>query len=368
MKRSTRWSRLPWFIGLALLTGSLLGAGHVLHSRPTDSSGGGARTDKSQPERHPASNGQGVYCHGTVDVESVYTNHALYPVQPGRVVEILAVETLTVRAGDMLLRVDDEQIVQKVAEAEVGVKLAEIDVRMARLGTERYPHLIAGHQAAVEAANQQVRAAEAELSRARELVSSDVGGNKHGVAALEAKVSAAKALVKAEEEKLRDAQANKPDLNVEKALQSVELRKRQLMQAQAALNNCKLLAPADGTILRINAAVGTVIGPQTRRPPIEFVPAEPRIVRATVEQEFAHRVHLDQPAVIEDEVNSSITWTGKVKRLAEAFLPRRTAGDALSLTGGSETQTLEFLVELNPSANPPKLGQRVRVSLGTRSN
>jgi len=368
MKSSTRWSRLPWLIGLALLTGSLVGAGHVLHSRPTDSNGGGARSEKSQPDRQPYPTGQGVYCHGTVDVESGYTNHTLYPVQPGRVSEVLAVEGLSVRAGDMLLRVDDEHILAKVGEATKGVKLAEIDVRLARQAMAEYQHLLAAQQAGVDAANQLVRAGEAELSRAKELVTKDIGGNGQSVAALEAKVEAAKANVRAEEEKLRVAQVKKPDLTIEKALEYVELRKDQLRQAQVALNNCKLVAPADGTILRINIREGGVIGPQTRKPPIEFVPAEPRIVRATVEQEFAHRVHVDQSALIEDEMNSAINWTGKVKRLAEAFLPRRTAGDSLSLTGGSETQYLEFLVEMNPSANPPKLGQRVRVSLGTRSN
>jgi multidrug resistance efflux pump len=367
MKRSTRWSRLPWLLGLALLTGSLVGAGHVLHSRPTDSSGGGSRSEKSPPERQAYPASKGVYCHGTVDVESVYTNHALYPVQAGRVVEILTAESLSVHAGDILLSVDDKAFLEKVAEAMSGVNLADIDVRLARQGMERYQHLVAAQQAGVEAAQQQVRAAEAELSRTKELVNRDVGGNAHAVAGLEAKVNAAKALAKAEEEKLRDAQSNKPDLTVEKALESVELRKHQLMQAKAALSNCKLVAPADGTILRLNVVVGSVIGPQMQRPPIEFVPAEPRLVRATVEQEFANRVHLDQPAVIEDEVNSAITWHGKVKRLSDAYLPRRSAGNALSLSNGSETQYLEFLVDLNPSPNPPKLGQRVRVSLGTRN-
>src|SRR5207248_1482133 len=119
MNSPTRWSRLPWLLGLALLTASLVGAGHVLHSRPTDSSGGGARNDKTQPERQPYPTSQGVYCHGTVDVESVYTNHALYPVQMGKVVELLIYEGQTVRAGDVLLRIDDEQISDKVAQAEV---------------------------------------------------------------------------------------------------------------------------------------------------------------------------------------------------------------------------------------------------------
>src|SRR5438128_2356838 len=120
MKSSTRWSRLPWLLGLALLTGSLVGAGHVLHSRPTDTSGGGTRGDKVPTERQPYSNGHGVYCHGTVDVESVYTNHALSPVQPGRVAEILTAESLSVRAGDILLRVDEAPFLEKVAEAMSG--------------------------------------------------------------------------------------------------------------------------------------------------------------------------------------------------------------------------------------------------------
>jgi membrane fusion protein, multidrug efflux system len=365
MKSSTRWSRLPWLLGLALLTGSLLGAGHVLHSRPNDTSTG--RGDKTPTERQPYSTSQGVYCHGTVDVESVYTNHQLYPVQMGKVVEILAAETLSVRAGDILLRVDDEQIVQKVADAEIGVRAAEAQLREARQGMDKYQELLAAQEKLVEAAHSRVKAAEDRLRRGKALLEKGMS-NADEMAALENELNAAKSEVAAKEAELRGVQKSKPDPKIEQATLGIERSKSLLQQAQTALKNCKLVAPADGTILRINVGQGSIIGPQTRKPPIEFVPAEPRIVRATVEQEFAHRVHLDQAAVIEDEANSAITWTGKVKRLAEAFLPRRTTGDALSLTNGSETQYLEFLVELNPSANPPKLGQRVRVSLGTRNN
>src|SRR5262245_43542436 len=134
MKSPTRWSRLPWFIGLSLLTGSLLGGGHVLHSRPTDSSVGGTRSDKSQPERHPYSSGHGGYCHGAVDVESVSTHHALSPVQSGKSGAVLVYEGQTVRAADILLRVDDAQILAKVGAATKGVIIAEIDVRLARPG------------------------------------------------------------------------------------------------------------------------------------------------------------------------------------------------------------------------------------------
>ena len=211
-----------------------------------------------------------------------------------------------------------------------------------------------------------VRAAELRLKRGKFLLEKQMT-NAEEIAALEEEINAGKAVVKAEEEKLREVRASKPDANIDVATENGEMSKQRLKQAQTALKNCRLLAPADGTILRLNVAVGAVLGPQSRQAPVLFVPAGPRIIRAEVEQEFAHRVHLGQAAVVEDEANAAITWQGKVKRLADAFLPRRSVGDGLTLTNGPEMRYLECLIELNPSATPPRLGQRVRVNLGTRN-
>ena len=129
MKRSSRWTRLPWILGLALLTASLVGAGHVLHSRPTDPP---ARTDKSYADRNSNGHTPGVVCHGTVDVDGGYMNHPLTPLQAGKVAEVLAYEGQVVRKDDILLRIEDEQVAEKVAEAEVGVRIAEAQLRRAR--------------------------------------------------------------------------------------------------------------------------------------------------------------------------------------------------------------------------------------------
>src|SRR5436305_14710995 len=109
MKRSTRWARLPWVLGLALLTASLLGAGHVLHPRPTDPP---ARGDRTAGDRNGGYGERlGVVCHGTVDIESGYMSHPLMPVQAGEVTEVLVYEGQTVKKGDILLRVNDEAFV-----------------------------------------------------------------------------------------------------------------------------------------------------------------------------------------------------------------------------------------------------------------
>ena len=97
-----------------------------------------------------------------------------------------------------------------------------------------------------------------------------------------------------------------------------------------------------------------------------FAPAGLRVVRAEVEQEFAHRVQAGMTATIQDEANNQVTWQGRVKRLGAAYLPKRSAGGPESFAlGGAEPRVLECLVELDPDQAAPLLGQRVRVNIGT---
>src|SRR5439155_7337914 len=113
-------------------------------------------------------------------------------------------------------------------------------------------------------------------------------------------------------------------------------------------------------ILRINTAKGGVISGQTRQPPIQFAPAGPRVVRVDVSQEFADRVQVGLPAQVHDPAIADFTWQGTVKSIAPAYLPKRSAGTDMLSVGGNEAWVLECVVELAASANPPRLGQRVR--------
>jgi hypothetical protein len=70
------------------------------------------------------------------------------------------------------------------------------------------------------------------------------------------------------------------------------------------------------------------------------------------------------PAVLEDEPSTGFVWKGTVRRLAAAYLPRRGVGESLALT--PETRLLECVVDLDPAQPPPRLGQRLRVSIGTQ--
>src|SRR5947209_7478778 len=92
---ASRSSPLFWLLGLTALVGSALGTGWAL------------RQPGPTPEAPTADRGDELaVCEGHADVEGGVV--ALAPAQPGRVVAVTVREDQRVRAGDALLKLDDE--------------------------------------------------------------------------------------------------------------------------------------------------------------------------------------------------------------------------------------------------------------------
>src|SRR5262249_4809159 len=68
-----------------------------------------------------------------------------------------------------------------------------------------------------------------------------------------------------------------------------------------------------GTAWRITSAAPAVL----------FAADGPQVVRAEVEQEFARRIKEGQPAVVQDEADATLTWRGRVERVASWDSERR---------------------------------------------
>src|SRR2546421_566017 len=106
-----------WFLGLVLLAASLIGTTWVLHSRAGEGTPSTiARTTRSRAMSEAA------VCVGHVDVERGI--QGLYPVQPGKVVEVPVHEDANVKAGTVLLSLDDRQARFLVRQAEADLKAA----------------------------------------------------------------------------------------------------------------------------------------------------------------------------------------------------------------------------------------------------
>ena len=106
----------------------------------------------------------------------------------------------------------------------------------------------------------------------------------------------------------------------------------------------------------------------TRTPALWLVPAGPRVVRAEVEAEFAHRIGPDRigrEVTITDHTDTNLAYKGVVRRISNTFLLKR--ANAENFLNG-DTRVIEVVVEVKGSVskdNPPlRVGQRVRVNLG----
>ncbi len=302
---------------------------------------------------------QAVVCLGLVDLEHGIASLGL--LQPGRVVEIPVHEADHVAAGAVLLRVDDALPRLRVAEAQAALETAQAQMERTSQQPAQHRVRLEQQQAAGEAAAQRLEAARHVLARKRQLLKVDQA-NAEEVAAAANQVKELEAAERAEAAKLAELRMTDPDVDVRQAKLEVAAQQNRLDQARHALEECTLKAPQDGTVLRVLVGPGDVLTGQPKQAAVLFAPNGPRLVRAEVDQEFAGRLAVGQPALVEDDARSGAAWQGRVRRIADWYQPRR--GIVSDPPQNQEVRTVECIIELDPGQPPPRLGQRVRVTIG----
>jgi HlyD family secretion protein len=346
-------------VGLLALTASVAvavgGAGWSQAQKPTPSAD--SPSASASPARAPGK----ASCFGYVDVDSGVA--ALYPAQPGRVVEVMTKEGATFEAGAPLFRVDDTLPKLRVREAKAALAAAESHLTQARSLPEQHKSKIAAQEAIIEAARQEVAAAREQRDKARNFFEKNLGGSEQDVKGADALVRKAEAGVQAREAELAAIKALDPQASITMAEQEVDARRVDLDKAELGVKECTVKAPAKGTVLRLSVSLGEVLGPTPRMPALMFCPDAPRIVRAEVEQEFADHVAVGQVAAIHDDATSTGNWTGKVTRLSDWYTHRRSV--LLEPMQYNDVRTMECVIELTPGQPPLRIGQRVRVMLGS---
>jgi multidrug resistance efflux pump len=355
MTNEPRPQRLPWIIGLLLLVGTASGAGLFLNQSP-------AGGDTSQ--------GQGVstppvtVCIGMVDAEPGVTK--LYPLVPGRVLSVVP-EGAEVHKGDVLLKLDPRMAEFKLRQAKADCDAAkQLQAQAANL-PEQHQLKKKQQQAAVEAAKHQREAAFQEFKVKEQLLADKVISSNHKLA-YEEVVKKLDAIVKAEELKMEeltlfDTQAQ---ADISRAAADVAAKEASVDQAAFALKECNLVAPTDGTVLRVQTHEGEVLGANPTAPAIQFCPKGPKIIRAEVLQEWAYRVEKDQEVTIEDDTFAGATWKGRVKRVSGWFAEKRNKIYEPFMM--NDVRTLECVIEVTSEGRPLRIGQRVRVKIRQHHN
>ncbi len=340
-----------WVLGLSLLVFSVLCAVVLLHGVGTPRALAQNSTSSTPADEMVVS------CIGRVDVEAGV--QFLTTAQSGRVRKIVSEGEHEYAPGDPLLEIDDELEKHKVEEAEADVRAAQTALSQAEDMQKDYQAGKGQQDFAIQAVEHELEATRQQSVRAQELVQKEQLNASEGKAAQE-KVKVVEAKLEAEKAKLRETK-KLIDVTVLRAREDLKAKQARLEEARYGVKECKLVAPTKGTVLRTLCGVGDLTGPQAKQAALIFCPSTPRLVRAEVEQEFAGRVSKGMVATIRDDATDQGRWTGKVVRVADWFYQRTIVlPEPVPL---HDVQTVQCIIELDPSPTPLRINQRVRVEL-----
>jgi multidrug resistance efflux pump len=356
MKRSTPSRRAWWLLLLILLAASTPAAGWLF----SYSSRGAppAASERHETKTTASTDSEGIVCFGQVDLMHGVT--ALFPLQPGRVAEVLVEEGQTVAEGAVLIRLEDGSARSRVVEAQAMLDEAELRLKQARKLPEQQESRIAQQQEAVAAMRERRSAANRQVERQKKLVDDKIG-DKKDLDISEDHLRELDAMLRGEEKRLDDLKKQDIRDDIRRAEKEVEAMKARRDQAKIALDECVLKAPRRGTVLRLLVGPGDVLSAGAKQPAVQFAIQGPQVVRADVEQEFVGRIAVGQTAQVQDETQLGRTWQGKVERIANWVTQRRSVlHEPLQFT---DVRTVEVLITLDSGQPPLRIGQRVRVRI-----
>jgi HlyD family secretion protein len=353
MKRSSSPRRAWWLLLLILLAASTPAAG-LLFSYSSR-----AAVNNPQSANRKAQADERVVCFGQVDLPNGVT--ALYPLQPGRVREVLVQEGQTVSEDTILLRLEDGPARSRLAEAQAALDEAKLRLDQAHKLPEQHASRTTQQQDAVDAMKSRLSAARRQYARQQKLVKDELF-NSADLAISEDHVHELEAMLRGEQKRLDDLKRQDPTDDIRRAEKEVAIMEAKRDEARFALEECSLKAPRRGTVLRLLVGPGDVLSGQPKQPAVQFAVEGPQVVRADVEQEFVARIAVGQPAVVEDESDSGRVWKGHVERIANWITRRRSVlNEPFEF---NDVRTVETLIALDSGQPPLRIGQRVRVRIG----
>jgi HlyD family secretion protein len=275
---------------------------------------------------------------------------------PGRIAEVLVAANDKVALGDLLVRLEDDDLLPRIhaVATEVAVRKRERDSAEA-VGKPAQERRSA--EDALANAERQLGQARDEQDRItkqrRRGTATDADVDKAREAADKARESVAQA-----RDGLRKALAAEglpPPTRPEAALTAA---RADLQLAEAALEKTRIRAASAGTVLQVNAKPGEIIAPSPEAAVLVMGNLSSLRVRAELEERDLGKLRIGQAAIVRSDAFPGKDFEGKVTFLAQSLGPQR-----LGQRGPrkpTDVDVLEVLIEL--SGKPPLLpGMRVDV-------
>jgi HlyD family secretion protein len=269
----------------------------------------------------------------------------------GRVGEIMVKVNDTVFAGEALIRLDDEEVRNRHAKAEIQYTLRKRG-RSAATGkaAERRKH-----EDAVTDAESAVVTARAAVDRAAVAKRAGKGDD----------LAAARKNFANAQEQLRDRRAELAKFEADATGAAVgdpeglfATARLDLRATEAALDNLILRAPIDGTVLQINIRAGELASPSAQQPLVVVGDVSKLRVRAEIDERDYGEIKIGQRVVVRSPAFRGRDVAGTVSSVAPVIEPGRIG--ARGQRSPTDVNVAEVVIDL-AETGPLTVGMKVDV-------
>ncbi len=294
--------------------------------------------------------------HGNIDVRQV----SLAFEESGRISKLAVEEGDTVRAGDVVARLDTTTLALQAAQAEAQVKASEDNLRQLRNGSR--PEEIAQANEARVAAEADATSAAQDLARLREVASRTAGQGVSGrdLDAAQSAVKAARARAEEAAQAATLARKGPREEQVAAASAQLEATKAQLALLKHRVEMGVLRAPGAGVVRARLREVGDMASPQ--QPVLDIALLSPKWVRVYVSETELGRIRPGMAAQVTSDSAPDRPVAGRIGYISSVaeFTPKSVETEDLRTA-----LVYEVRIVIADGRDALRLGQPVTVRLDT---
>lgn len=275
---------------------------------------------------------------------------------PGRIADVAVKLNDKVMAGDLLVRLEEDDPITRVTAAWQEVQVRE---------RERDEEIPKGLQIDRRRAEDSVAGAERALYRAR-LAFDEIAFNlRANPSAATGDIEKARFNITAAKEQLSNSRSglarvlSKEGVPLATRMESALAAARaELSLAESAVERGRIRAPVDGTVLNVHAKFGELVAPSPEVPLVIMGDLRSMRVKAEVEERDATKVRSGQRVVVKSDAFPDKQFEGSVSSVSQTLGTPRIA--TRGVRRPNDVEVLEVLVALD--GTPPLLsGMRVDV-------
>lgn len=273
----------------------------------------------------------------------------------GYVNEVLVKDFDTVKAGQVLMRINTANYDQQVVQAESGITQAQTNLNNQQQVIEQRKADIKVANAQIKQAQTQYELAKSQLNRLLKLVDigavsqAEIDNARANLKSSEAAINQAKASADAATQALKTAEVARTGLEAQ-----VKSATASAQQAKIYRQYSEVVTPISGQLGQVSVRSGQFVSTGTQL--MYIIPKDTWVI-ANFKETQLNRIHIGQPATFSVDALGGETFTGVVNSISPATGSEFSVIKTDNATGNFTKVVQRISVRIDITPNQPKLDQ-----------